>query len=101
MLKSSYLFPPHISDIESVSRSNLTTLRRELNRQADARLDLDDVFESVKAVVSKDALMEAGDLVISKKRRKKRKVRATETQAVAEPANPADQNSQDPIKIVA
>ena len=47
--------------------------------QADARLDLDDVFESVKAVVSKDALMEAGDLMMSKKKRKKKRAKAVDS----------------------
>jgi predicted type IV restriction endonuclease len=51
----------------------LTALRRELNRQADARLDIEDVFESVKAVVTKDSLMDAGDLALSKRKRKKRR----------------------------
>jgi hypothetical protein len=58
------------------SHDVITVLRRELNRQADGRLDIDDVVESVKAIVTKDSLMDAGDIVLSKKKRKKRKAKA-------------------------
>ena len=62
------------------SQEVLSVLRRELNRQATARLDLDDVFDSVKVVVSKDALLEAGDIAMSKKKRKKRKSKAAHSE---------------------
>jgi predicted type IV restriction endonuclease len=60
----------------------LTALRRELNRQADARLEMEDVFESVKAVVTKESLMDAGEIALSKKKRKKRRPKAVATAPV-------------------
>ncbi len=57
------------------SNEVLVALRRELNRLADARLDMEDVFDSIKEVVSKDALMEAGDISMTKKKKKRRKVK--------------------------
>lgn len=51
----------------------LVTIRRELNRSSEVRVDIQDVFEAIKDVISKNALLEAGDLNIKKKRRKKNK----------------------------
>jgi hypothetical protein len=58
----------------------LTTIRRELNRNAPARLDIQDVFSAIRDVLSKDALMEAGDITITKsrKRRWRRKIARTD-----------------------
>jgi Type I restriction enzyme R protein N terminus (HSDR_N) len=58
------------------SQEVLTVMRRELNRLADARLDLEDVFESVKAIVTKESLMDAGEIGLSKRKRKKKKIKA-------------------------
>lgn len=52
----------------------LTSIRRELNRGAEARLELADVFAGVKDMLSKDALLMAGDIKL-KKNRKRRKVK--------------------------
>lgn len=52
----------------------LTVIRRELNRNAPARLDLDDVFAAVRDALSKEALLEAGDIGMTKRRKKRRKV---------------------------
>jgi hypothetical protein len=72
----------------------LTVLRRELNRQADARLDMEDVFESVKAIVTKDSLMDAGEIGLSKRKRRKRKQKAVaaspELQVTSKSAVPID-----------
>lgn len=56
------------------SEDVLAVIRRELNRNAPARLDMEDVFRSVREALSKEALMEAGDIGIKKKRKKRRKV---------------------------
>lgn len=56
----------------------LAVIRRELNREAPARLDVDDVFKAVRDVLSKEALTEAGDLGIRKKRKRRRKVERTD-----------------------
>lgn len=57
----------------------LTSIRRELNRNAPARLELQDVFNAVREALSKEALLEAGDITMKKKRKKKRKVTKTDT----------------------
>jgi hypothetical protein len=56
----------------------LSVIRRELNRDAPARLDVEDVFKAVRDVLSKEALAEAGDLGIRKKRKRRRKVQRTD-----------------------
>lgn len=56
----------------------LAVVRRELNRDAPARLDIEDVFKAVRDVLSKEALAEAGDLGIRKKRKRRRKVERTD-----------------------
>lgn len=56
----------------------LAVIRRELNRDAPARLDMDDVFKAVRDVLSKESLAEAGDLGIRKKRKRRRKVQRTD-----------------------
>ena len=53
----------------------LNVIRRELNRNAEARLELADVFAGVKDVLSKDAILAAGDITLAKKRKKRRKVK--------------------------
>jgi predicted type IV restriction endonuclease len=56
----------------------LNSIRRELNRNAPARLDLEDVFKAVRDVLSKEALADAGDLSFRKKRKRRRKVQRTD-----------------------
>src|SRR4029079_6859773 len=56
----------------------LTVIRRELNRNAPARLDMQDVFNAVREALSKEALLEAGDITIKKKKKKKRKITKTD-----------------------
>jgi hypothetical protein len=57
----------------------LTILRRELNRVSEVRLELPDVYAAVRDVVSKEALMAAGDLGLPKKKRKKRRRRLVDS----------------------
>lgn len=51
----------------------LTAVRRELNRASDFRLDIEDVFKAVKEVITKDAIMEAGDIGFKKRKKKKKR----------------------------
>lgn len=44
-----------------------------MNRVSPVRLDAIDVFDAIKVVVSRDALLELGDLKFKKKRKKKKK----------------------------
>lgn len=55
-----------------VSEPVLTVIRRELNRVSEFRLDIEDVFDSIREVLSKDALMVAGDLCYKKKRKRRK-----------------------------
>jgi len=56
----------------------LTGIRRELNRNAPARLEMEDVFNAVRDALSKEALLEAGDITMTKKKKKKKKVTKTD-----------------------
>jgi hypothetical protein len=58
----------------------LTVVRRELNRNAEARLDLPDVFAGVKEVISKDALLAVGDITLSTRRKRRRRVKKVDEQ---------------------
>jgi hypothetical protein len=72
----------------------LAVLRRELNRQADARLDMEDVFESLKAIVTKESLMDAGDIGLSKKKRRKKRLKTAAAPSAQQSAcQDAGQNS--------
>ncbi len=53
----------------------LTVVRRELNRRAPVRLDLQDVFSAIRDVLSREALLEAGDITITKSRKRRRRRR--------------------------
>jgi hypothetical protein len=55
----------------------LLVVRRELNRNAPARLEIDDVFNAIRDVLSKEAIMEAGDISIKKSRKRRRRVQKT------------------------
>jgi hypothetical protein len=56
----------------------LSVIRRELNREAPARLDMQDVFNAVRDTLSKEALAAAGDLGITKRKKRRRKVHRTD-----------------------
>lgn len=56
-------------------QDTLMHIRKELRREADVLLDVEDVFSAVRDVLSREALADAGDLTIGAKRRKKRKVK--------------------------
>ena len=61
------------------SEEVLTVVRRELNRHAPARLEMEDVFNAVRDALSKEALLEAGEISMTKRRKKRRKVTKTDT----------------------
>lgn len=67
----------------------LTVIRRELNRNAPARLDLEDVLAAVRDLLSKEALMAAGDISMTKRRRRRRKTAQTADDAEASTAPPS------------
>ncbi len=62
----------------------LAIIRRELNRHADARLETCDVFSAVKDLLSKDALLAAGDISLPKRRRRRKVKRADDSGQVQE-----------------
>jgi hypothetical protein len=73
-----------------VSEPVLTVIRRELNRVCEFRLDIEDVFSAIKDVLSKDSLMEAGDLCYKKKRKRRRQSKADKSN-VTEGTNVSEQ----------
>jgi hypothetical protein len=56
------------------SEDVLRRIRRELNKKAPARLEIEDVFNAVRDAISKEALLEVGEISIGKKRKKRKKV---------------------------
>lgn len=56
----------------------LKLVRRFLRKDAEAMLDIEDVFTAVRDVISKEALAEAGDLGIVRRRKRKKKVHRTD-----------------------
>jgi len=56
----------------------LRVVRRLLRKDAEAMLDIEDVFKAVRDVISKEALAEAGDLGITKRRKRRKKVQRTD-----------------------
>ena len=56
----------------------LKLVRRYLRKEADAMLELEDVFKAVRDIISKEALAEAGDLGIVRHRKRKKKVQRTD-----------------------
>jgi len=78
----------------------LTVIRRELNRGAPARLDLEDIFNAIREVLSKEALMEAGDISVRKTRKRRRLTKtrsegATSATASEEVDEEEDDESED------
>jgi hypothetical protein len=84
----------------------LTVVRRELNRNAPARLEMMDVFAAVRDILAKEALLEAGEISMSKRRKRKKKpipaktdtpvpesttaeAKTEESKETAQPASPA------------
>jgi predicted type IV restriction endonuclease len=88
----------------------LRVVRRLLRKDSEAMLDIEDVFKAVRDVVSKEALADAGDLGITKKRKKRRKVvvknamtgeSTTQEVEVDDDGEPDDTEKQTPSAAVA
>lgn len=89
----------------------LRKVRQVLNKNAPARLDLEDVFVAVRESLSKESLLEAGDIGITKKKKKKKRAAKADTAATAtggednagdesekgEPKTPADPVSRSSV----
>lgn len=76
----------------------LREVRRLLRKDADAMLEIDDVFKAVRDVISKEALAEAGDLGITRRRKRRRKVQRTDAatgQTVTEDVEEEDEGAPD------
>jgi hypothetical protein len=58
----------------------LMRIRTELNRDAPARLDLEDVFAAVRDVLSKEALIESGEISMPRKKKRKKRISKSEVQ---------------------
>lgn len=76
----------------------LNSIRRELNLNAPARLDLQDVFNALKEVLTKEAILQAGDIGITKRRKRRKKVLRVDNstgQTVTEEVEVDDDQSDD------
>lgn len=82
----------------------LRVVRRLLRKDAEAMLDIEDVFTAVRDVISKEALAEAGDLGITRRRKRRKKVQRTDAagQTVTEEVEVDDDDgSEDAAAAVA
>ena len=73
-------------------------------KDADAMLDIEDVFKAVRDVLSKEALADAGDLGITKRRKRRRKVQRTDAatgQTVTEEVEEDDDPEEGPPAAIA
>ncbi len=77
----------------------LTVIRRELNRNGEVRLDIDDVVSAIKDVLSKDALMVAGDIGYKRRRKRKKRIKAdgTAEQIEVEAGSPEDLDTEEEL----
>lgn len=78
----------------------LTVLRRELNRGSEVRLAMEDVFDGVRDILSKDALLVAGHVKMPRKRRRRRGKATGETE-VAVPSPIAQLDAMAPAVLPA
>lgn len=76
----------------------LIVIRRELNRTAPARLELEDVFNAIRDVLSKEALLEAGDITIKKSRKRRRRVQKTDAATGQLSIEEVEDEEEQPIK---
>jgi hypothetical protein len=58
----------------------LTVIRRELNRTAPARLEIEDVFNAIRDVLTKEALLEVGDITIKKSKKRRRRMQKVDAE---------------------
>lgn len=56
----------------------LMAVRRELNRTAPARLELQDVFNAIRDSLSREAILAAGEIGMTKKKKRKKRVVKTD-----------------------
>lgn len=68
----------------------LNRIRKELGRHSEARLDIQDVFVAIREVLSREALLEAGDITITRSRKfRKKNGKAFQTPDVSSPEEKA------------
>jgi hypothetical protein len=82
----------------------LRVVRRLLRKDAEAMLDIEDVYTAVRDVISKEALAEAGDLGITKRRKRRRKVQRTDAatgETVTEEVEEDDDPEEGPPGVIA
>ena len=78
----------------------LTVIRRRLNDNAPARLDMQDVFNAVRDALSKEALLEAGDISMTKRRKKRKRVKKVDS-ATGEAATDEGEDEDEEVDSVA
>jgi predicted type IV restriction endonuclease len=81
------------------SEDVLKRIRTELNKKAPARLDIEDVFDAVRDVISKEALLEVGEISMGKKRKKKKKIAKTGDTAAAPAADEPEELMDSSVSV--
>lgn len=76
----------------------LTVIRRELNRNGEVRLDFSDIIASIKDVLSKDAIMVAGDIGFKKRKKRKKRSKTENTIDITETEDTSDENDEEKAK---
>lgn len=56
----------------------LREVRKELRRNTSVMLEIKDVFSAIKDLLSKDALLEAGEISLPRRKRRRRKIKQTD-----------------------
>lgn len=79
----------------------LTVVRRELNRIAPARLEMEDVFKAIRDVLSKEALMAAGEITFKKRRHRKRRVTRTDQTTGQTVTEEIEEDAPDDVDAIA
>ena len=73
----------------------LTVIRRKLNKSGEVRLDFEDIIASIKDVLSKDAIMAAGDIGFKKSKKKKKRSKNDNNINNGESNTPSDENGEE------
>lgn len=74
------------------SEDVLTVLRRELNRSGEVRLDILDIVNAIKDVLSKEAIMVAGDIGFKKRRKRKKRTKREDNNKEQDNNNEQDES---------
>lgn len=82
------------------SESVIKKISREINSTSEVRLEIKDVFEGLKEIITTDAYAEAGDISMRKRRKKKRKSKDVTLEATEIQDNSSEPDKDDYIEEI-